>query len=776
MSPEFDRGPDQAARARADATAWQARLLGALPDLWFRISADNRFLAWGGPEEDLYARPDVFIGRTLLEVLPPDVAARQLTACARARAGEPSRVEYALDVGGEQRHFVALTHAAGNGEVAMFVREVTARVNAERRVADSERRFRAVVDVANEGVWVLDADGFTTFVTDRMAAMLDRDVAEILGRSPLAFIADPFHDVVQERLLRGGSGTSEPVRVVFTGRGGDVEATIAATPITDEEGRYVGSVGLVTDERDAARRERELAESRRLLGTIAEVHDDVLYVGELLPDGTYVELFTGPGNERLLGGPNPPGVAPGDAWFERIHPDHRDVYEAMNDLIVRGEAADAEYLMIGYDGVERWVHDRAVPRPVGADGRVLMDGISTDITARREQADQLRAALAELNAAHAALAEAHLETERLARTDMLTGVANRRAFSERAAQETERADRAGDALGIVLLDVDHFKRVNDTYGHDVGDEVLVAVAARLAAAVRSYDAVARWGGEEFIVLVPGVPDAATLTGVAESLLQAVRDEPIATTAGALRLTASAGAALRPTGGDLAAAIDAADDGLYAAKRRGRDRVAASDPFLERAASVEEHEAIRLAEGLANAVAIRAAIPAQHCAQVADVAGRVAVEVGLHPDAVLRCRLAGWLHPIGQLALTEEVLRGAAAGTLAGVDLAAFRRHPEIGASIIAGMPLLTPAAEAVARHRERFDGGGHPDGLRGEEIPLEARIVAVAEAYVTLSRSPRAATDPAAVRDGLQAQAGSALDPVLVQAALRLLPGDALAA
>ena len=84
MSPEFDRGPDQAARARADATAWQARLLGALPDLWFRISADNRFLAWGGPEEDLYARPDVFIGRTLLEVLPPDVAARQLTACARA--------------------------------------------------------------------------------------------------------------------------------------------------------------------------------------------------------------------------------------------------------------------------------------------------------------------------------------------------------------------------------------------------------------------------------------------------------------------------------------------------------------------------------------------------------------------------------------------------------------------------------------------------------------------------------------------------------------------
>jgi len=775
MSHEFHRGPDHAARVRADVS-WQARLLGALPDLWFRISADNRFLAWGGPEEDLYARPDAFLGRTIVDVLPPDVAARQLTACARARAGEQSRVEYVLDVAGAERSFVAVTHDAGNGEVAMFVREVTARVQAERRVADSERRFRAVVDVANEGVWVLDADGFTTFVTERMAAMLSRDTSEILGRSPLEFIAQPFHDVVQERLLRGRSGDSEPVRVVFAARDGDVEATIAATAITDEQGRYVGSVGLVTDEREAARRERELAESRRLLGTIAEVHDDVLYVGELLEDGTYVELFTGPGNERLLGGPIPPGVPAGDAWFACIHPDHRDAYEAMNDVLLRGEAADAEYLMIGYDGVERWVHDRAVPRPIGADGRVLMDGISTDITARREQADRLRAALAELHEAHEALAAAHLATERLARTDSLTGVANRRAFGERAAQETERADRAGEALGLVLLDVDHFKRVNDTYGHDVGDEVLVAVAERLSGAVRAYDAVARWGGEEFIVLVAGVPDAATLAGLAESLLCAVREQPIATSAGALRLTASAGTALRPAGGDLAVTIDAADNGLYAAKRRGRDRVFAGDTLHERGATLEEHEAIRLAEGLANAVSIRAAIPPQHCAQVADVASRIAAEVGLDADGVLRCRLAGWLHDIGQLALAEDVLRAVQEGAPDDAQLEAFRRHPEVGATLVAGMPSLASAAGAVHHHRERFGGGGYPDGLHGEQIPLEARIVAAAEAYVTLVRGPRGGVEAAEVREALQAQAGVVLDPVLVQVALRLLPGGAIAA
>ena len=257
---------------------------------------------------------------------------------------------------------------------------------------------------------------------------------------------------------------------------------------------------------------------------------------------------------------------------------------------MRGEAADAEYLMIGYDGVERWVHDRAVPRPVGADGRVLMDGISTDITARREQADRLRAALAELNAAHEALAAAHLETERLARTDTLTGVANRRAFGERAAQETERADRAGEALGIVLLDVDHFKRVNDTYGHDVGDEVLVAVAERLLR--RRPVRTTRWragAARSSSCWWPRCPTRRRWRASRSPCCASSGEQPIATSAGALRLTASAGTALRPAGSELAAAIDAADNGLYAAKRRGRDRVFAGDTLMERGASVEEHE-------------------------------------------------------------------------------------------------------------------------------------------------------------------------------------------
>ncbi len=507
----------------------------------------------------------------------------------------------------------------------------------------------------------------------------------------------------------------------------------------------------------------DLADALAALGAIVAAHDDVFFAGEVFADGTYRELFTGPGSERVLGGPVPPGKAFEEVWAEHVHPDDRVVYAEMNQTAERGEHAEREYRLVGFDGVVRWVHDRLRPRPATGDGRRIVDGVISDVTARRAQ--------------EAALAEAIETAEQRARTDALTGLFNRRHFHEAAAAELVRSDREGSAIGLVLLDVDRFKAVNDRYGHDVGDQVLVAVSELLGRSVRQYDIVARWGGEEFVVLLPGIADDPSLVNVATEITDALRATPIETTAGPLPVTISAGAIRRlPYGDGLDVALDAADRALYAAKRRGRDRVVLAGEVTARDAIDEEPEAVRLAEGLAIAASIREAIPPLHCRQVADLAAAIAGALALTPAEVLRCRLGGWLHDVGKLAMSDTVLQAAAQRELDDEQRALLRRHAEVGAAVVSALPSLSDVAPAIRHHHERFDGGGYPSGLAGDGIPLEARIVAVADAYsaLTAGRAYQRPLDHDDAMLTLVAAGGASVDPQIVEALARVFSGRAL--
>jgi diguanylate cyclase (GGDEF)-like protein len=290
----------------------------------------------------------------------------------------------------------------------------------------------------------------------------------------------------------------------------------------------------------------------RLLGSI-HAH---LYIDELQPDGRVVEVWSGPGIERFLGGTPPPGSGILEAWEAAVHPDDRAVYDAW-DEIRRLEPAEFEYRMVGLDGVTRWVLDRCHPRRT-ADGRLLIDGMISDITERKRIELELQAA--------------REEAERLARTDVLTGLANRRQLGEELERELDRARREGTSLGLLLVDVDHFKLLNDAAGHAAGDDVLVAVAHGLTAGVRAYDLVARVGGDEFAVLAPGVPD---LDALHELAAHAVSHGAIAPRPGGRDVTVSVGAALGDAAADAAALLAAADRALYAAKSAGRNRAVVS---------------------------------------------------------------------------------------------------------------------------------------------------------------------------------------------------------
>jgi len=293
-----------------------------------------------------------------------------------------------------------------------------------------------------------------------------------------------------------------------------------------------------------------------------------------VPGVGYRELFTGPGTEGLLGGPIPPGVDPGDAWEAAVHPDDYERQAHVDFNHVAGGPVSMEYRLVGYDGVTRWVLDRMWPRPVLPDGRVVYDGVVTDVTALHHTTIALQQALQASRSANRELALARANAEWRARTDELTGLGNRRDFAELLARHLDRAGHARGSVGLLLIDIDFFKTINDRYGHGGGDELLAAFADRLRGATRPGDVVARWGGEEFVVLLPEVAEGDVLLNRAEQIREELARAPFHVAGHSITVHVSIGAARSGTTLTTPDSLMAAADGaMYAAKRAGRNRVA-----------------------------------------------------------------------------------------------------------------------------------------------------------------------------------------------------------
>jgi diguanylate cyclase (GGDEF)-like protein/putative nucleotidyltransferase with HDIG domain len=356
-----------------------------------------------------------------------------------------------------------------------------------------------------------------------------------------------------------------------------------------------------------------------------------------------------------------------------------------------------------------------------------------------------------------------------ARTDPLTGLFNRRGFEETFDLELERARRGDHPLSVLIGDLDHFKQVNDHFGHHTGDRALTQASEVLALEKRRIDTVARLGGEEFALILPetGVQPALLL---AERLRTAVKeafaDEQVA-------LTVSFGVATFPEHGksrqDL---LGAADDALYAAKELGRDRTVIYNKEIigvltpANARNGKRNEQLATLLTLAQSLDGRDACTAEHSQTVARYCELIATELGLPQVTVERVRLAGLLHDVGNVAISNILL--SKPGPLSSEEWNEIRRHSEIGARILANARL-GDIGEWILAHHERVDGAGFPFGLTNGSIPLEARIVAVADAFeaMTSERPHRPALSFDEAERELRRNAGTQFDAEVVEAAMR---------
>ena len=358
-------------------------------------------------------------------------------------------------------------------------------------------------------------------------------------------------------------------------------------------------------------------------------------------------------------------------------------------------------------------------------------------------------------------------------TDPLTGLPNRRGFEEAMRLELERAERSRQPLSLIIGDIDCFKQVNDKHGHREGDSVLKGLGAILEQSKRRADVAARIGGEEFAVVAADTDEPGAYM-LAERLRTEVERSFSERTAA---VTISFGIASFPGHGESLDDLSrAADEALYAAKGLGRNRsvihsretagiLADAAGLPERKSRVELATVLAIAEALDQRGGARSG---DHSETVARWAELLAAELGLPGDGVARLRLAGLVHDIGTIGVSENTIRKP--GPLSEREWPEVRSHPEVGARILKNAQLSDLGGWVLAHH-ERPDGRGYPNGLREDEIPLEASILAVADAYeaMTTERPFRPALPGEAVLVELERGAGEQFEERVVDALIGLL-------
>jgi len=306
---------------------------------------------------------------------------------------------------------------------------------------------------------------------------------------------------------------------------------------------------------------------------LAETSSDL--ISRQRRDGTCV--YASAACRRLLG--YEPEELVGRSLFELVHPDDLDAVQATHRSVFHDPSVYIlTYRIRGKNGGYLWFESSGrLVSPAEGTSEPEIQASLRDITERKRSEERVRELARDLEEANRRLQEANLALREIAATDPLTGLSNRRDFEERLVVELRRATRSGCPLSLLFLDLDLFKRYNDRFGHPAGDELLVKLANLLVKTVRSSDLVGRYGGEEFVVLLPDTEEAGALV-LAETLRCTVAER----LAGRLPVTVSVGVATYEPGSAASDASDqvaprlvaAADEALYRAKREGRNRCSA----------------------------------------------------------------------------------------------------------------------------------------------------------------------------------------------------------
>ncbi|OGX41683.1 MAG: hypothetical protein A3F87_00725 [Omnitrophica WOR_2 bacterium RIFCSPLOWO2_12_FULL_51_24] len=377
--------------------------------------------------------------------------------------------------------------------------------------------------------------------------------------------------------------------------------------------------------------------------------------------------------------------------------------------------------------------------------------------------------------------------------DPLTGLYNYRYLSERLPAEFKRSKRYVLAISLIMLDIDYFKSINDIYGHQYGDIILGEIAQFLIDAIRGNDIVVRYGGEEFLIIMPDTDKDGAVT-FGKRLLKKINEHIFDPEGKKIKIKASMGIAGHPDPGiytesDL---LNAVDKALLNAKEKGGNRLTVFNfvtvketeeiireggednvgKLKDKMAKTEKRANQTLLETIyafAKTIEAKDYYTSEHGENMVSIATEIGKKFNISHAELENLEHAAMLHDLGKVGIPDSILLKKE--KLAEKEYEIIKKHTSIGAEILRGIHFLSGVVPIVLHHHERFDGSGYPGKLGGKDTPLSARIIAVADVYEALiaDRPYRKACSKKEALKIIEEGSGTQFDPEVVKAFLEIM-------
>lgn len=556
-------------------------------------------------------------------------------------------------------------------------------------------------------------------------------------------------------------------------------------PYRSEKGEIIGVIGFAIDVTYRKEAQEALAQSEEEYRTLVDNVNIGVYRNTPDPKGCFLKV--NPAMAKMFGYDSVEEFM--KIKVSQLYKDPQDRIRFVEKIKKTGFSKDEELRLKKKDGTFIWA---AVTAKVNFDSNgepQWIDGVIEDITERKKAGQELELLNKEL-------IKSNQRLKQLALRDPQTGLFNHRYLEEVIEAEFYRAKRYVHPFSVMMLDVDYFKSINDVYGHIFGDLVLKQLARQLKKVVRQYDIVIRFGGEEFMIVLPGIDRAQTLT-LARRILDAINLYNFGDKSQTVKLKLSIAVASYPEdritrGMDLVAATDQilskvkeyGGNNVYSALdikkkeryelRNGRDgKIKPDVKFLqnkiEKLTKRTNQSLIEAVFAFAKTIELKDHFTGEHVERTVQYATQIARALGLADEEIDRIKQAAILHDLGKIGISEKIL--AKKMKLTKQELEEIKKHPQIGVDIIRPIKFLHNIIPLILYHHERWDGRGYPNGLKGEEIPIGARVVALADVYqaLTSDRPYRKAYSIEEALNIITKGSGTQFDPRVVTKFLQLL-------